>query len=95
MVQAAPDAGPSRQLIPDSNRESPPTPVSVSRTIGSLSADERNKLAGAIKSTLRAAMRRGGSTLDDYRGTESQSGDYGRYFAVFSKEGRPVRNVHA
>ena len=23
MVQAAPDAGPSRQLIPDSNRESP------------------------------------------------------------------------
>jgi hypothetical protein len=89
MVQAAPDAWPSRPLIPDSNRESPPIQGTVSRTIGSLSANERNKLARAIKSTLRAAIRRRSSTLDDYRGTEGQSGDYDRYFAVFSKEGRP------
>jgi hypothetical protein len=29
MVQAAPDAWPSRPLIPDSNRESSPTPPSL------------------------------------------------------------------
>lgn len=59
------------------------------RAIASLSVHERNKLVKAIKTTLRSAVRRGGSTLDDYRGAEGQSGDYDRYFAVFSKEGYP------
>lgn len=59
------------------------------RAIDSLSEYERNKLVTAIKGTLRSAIRRGGATLDDYRGTEGQSGDYERYFSVYSKEGEP------
>jgi formamidopyrimidine-DNA glycosylase len=59
------------------------------RAVSSLSAHDRKRLVRAIKSTLHAAARRGGSTLDDYRGTEGQSGDYDRYFSVFSKEGHP------
>jgi formamidopyrimidine-DNA glycosylase len=62
--------------------------LSANDRIGSLSANDRNRLVRAIKNTLRAAIQRGGSTLDDYRGTEGQSCDYDRYFAVFAKEGR-------
>jgi formamidopyrimidine-DNA glycosylase len=59
------------------------------RATASLSLSERKSLVRAIKSTLRAAIVRGGSTLDDYRGTEGQSGDYDRFFAVFANEGGP------
>ena len=43
----------------------------------------------AIKEILRAAVARGGSTLDDYRETEGEAGDYERFFAVYGKAGQP------
>jgi formamidopyrimidine-DNA glycosylase len=63
--------------------------IAPSRPVHSLTAQDRARLVRAIKSILRAAISRGGSTLDDYRNTEGEAGDYDRQFAVFRREGRP------
>jgi formamidopyrimidine-DNA glycosylase len=62
------------------------------RKAHSLTPEERTRLVASIKSILRAAIRRGGSTLDDYRGTEGEAGDYDSQFAVFRREGKPCPN---
>jgi len=59
------------------------------RLTRSLTQDELARLVCAIKRVLKKAVQRGGSTLDDYRGTEGEAGDFDRYFAVYAKEGQP------
>ena len=63
--------------------------INPRRPVNSLTANERSRLVRAIKSILSAAVARGGSTLDDYRDTEGQAGDYDRSFAVYGRTGQP------
>jgi formamidopyrimidine-DNA glycosylase len=58
------------------------------RRLSSITLKERLNLIRSIKSVLRLAISRGGSTLDDYRNTEGEAGDYDRLFAVFGQEGK-------
>jgi formamidopyrimidine-DNA glycosylase len=53
----------------------------------SLSTEELLHLVKAIRSTLRSAIKHGGSTLEDYRDTEGEAGNYDSKFAVFNHEG--------
>ncbi len=61
------------------------------RALRSLEARERGELVRAIRRILRASIRRGGATLEDYRATEGEAGDYERWFAVFGREGKKCR----
>ena len=61
------------------------------RALRSLEARERAALVRSIRRILRASIRRGGATLDDYRATEGEAGDYERWFAVFGREGGKCR----
>jgi len=54
----------------------------------SLEARERGALVRSIRRILRASIRRGGATLEDYRATEGEAGDYERRFAVFGREAK-------
>ncbi len=57
------------------------------RPAGSLSADECEKLARAIKSVLIAAIEAGGSSLKDYRHVDGKLGYFQTSFAVYDREG--------
>ena len=59
------------------------------RSVSSLTRTERVRIVQSVKSVLSAAVARGGATLDDYRGTEGEAGDYDRLFAVYGREGQP------
>jgi formamidopyrimidine-DNA glycosylase len=59
------------------------------RPIVSLSLGECRRLVEAIKRVLHAAIDCGGATLNDYRGTEGEAGNYDRFFGVFNREGLP------
>jgi formamidopyrimidine-DNA glycosylase len=58
------------------------------REIRSLSSRERAALVRSIRRILAASIRRGGATLEDYRSTEGQAGDYELQFSVFGREGK-------
>lgn len=57
------------------------------RAANCLTASERSILVRAIKSTLRAAIKDGGSTLEDYRGTEGELGNFEKHFCVYGRAG--------
>ncbi len=61
--------------------------INPCRPTKTLTTDERSAIILAIKATLAAAIARGGSTLDDYRGTEGEAGDFERRFAVYGRVG--------
>jgi len=56
-----------------------------------LTAEKAAKLAKAIKDTLRAAIKAGGSTLRDFVGTEGNSGYFQNRHWVYDREGKPCR----
>jgi formamidopyrimidine-DNA glycosylase len=58
------------------------------RPVRSLTEADRRRLVKVIKEILQNAVERGGSTLNDYRETEGEAGDYDRFFAVFGKSGQ-------
>jgi formamidopyrimidine-DNA glycosylase len=58
---------------------------------GRLSVNEASKLATAIKLTLRAAIRAGGSSLRDYVGADGALGDFSSRMLVYDRAGRPCR----
>jgi formamidopyrimidine-DNA glycosylase len=53
------------------------------------------QLAKAIKHTLRAAIRAGGSSLRDYVGADGQRGDSQSRHRVYDREGKPCRRCGA
>jgi formamidopyrimidine-DNA glycosylase len=61
------------------------------RPAETLTNDERLALVVAIKRTLKMAIKHGGSTLDDYRGTEGVTGNFEEYFDVYGREGQLCR----
>lgn len=59
------------------------------RSAGSLSAQECEKLAHAIKTVLALAIEKGGSSLKDYKHTDGNLGYFQHHFAVYDREGDP------
>jgi formamidopyrimidine-DNA glycosylase len=59
------------------------------RLVSTLNACELAILADSIRSVLIRAIAAGGATLDDYRGTSGEMGDFDRTFAVFARSGLP------
>ena len=58
---------------------------------GRISKQEAKKLVAAIKATLQAAIRAGGSTLRDFVGAEGAAGYMQNRFWVYDREGKPCR----
>jgi formamidopyrimidine-DNA glycosylase len=56
-----------------------------------LSLERCARLAQAIKHTLRAAIRAGGSTLRDFVGADGHAGEAQRRYWVYDREGKPCR----
>jgi len=58
---------------------------------GRISVSESEKLVTAIKSTLRAAIRAGGSSLRDFVGSDGASGYFQNRALVYDRAGMPCR----
>ena len=56
-----------------------------------LSLERCTKLAAAIKHTLRAAIRAGGSTLRDFVGADGNAGYFQQRYWVYDRAGQPCR----
>jgi len=56
-----------------------------------LSLDKAKKLSAAIKHTLRAAIRAGGSSLRDFVGADGHRGVFQRRYWAYDREGQPCR----
>ena len=62
---------------------------------GRLSASRSARLSGAIKTTLRAAIRAGGSSLRDFVGSDGAPGYFQRRAWVYDREGKECRRCGA
>lgn len=62
---------------------------------GSLSPERCLRLAGAIKKTLRAAIRAGGSSLRDFVGGDGRPGYFQQRYWVYDRAGEPCRRCGA
>ena len=62
------------------------------RTAGSVSPPRLARLVPAIKATLRAAIRAGGSTLRDYYGCDGAAGDFQLRHRVYGRAGLSCRS---
>jgi formamidopyrimidine-DNA glycosylase len=59
---------------------------------GRVSLKRLSRLVPAIQATLRAAIRAGGSTLRDFRGTDGGMGDFQTHHKVYARAGLPCLN---
>jgi len=57
------------------------------RPCSGITRQERRRLIEAMQETLTEAVADGGATLEDYRGTEGESGSFESKFAVYGREG--------
>ena len=62
---------------------------------GRLSAARCARLAQAVKRTLRAAIRAGGSSLRDFVGGDGRPGYFQTHWRVYNREGEPCRRCGA
>lgn len=62
---------------------------------GKVSILRLEKLVPAIKATLRAAIKAGGSSLRDFHGCDGQPGHFQHKHLVYDREGEPCRNCGA
>jgi formamidopyrimidine-DNA glycosylase len=60
-----------------------------------VSAERCARLAAAVKQTLRAAIRAGGSSLRDFVGADGRSGYFQNRYWVYDREGKPCRRCGA
>lgn len=65
--------------------------IHPSRQAGSLRHEEIPRLAAAIRSVLRRAVRAGGSTVRDYVNADGAAGEFSRSHAVYGRGGAPCR----
>lgn len=59
------------------------------RAAASLSDKEKERLFNSIKDVLSAAIKYGGSSVDDYVRVSGERGDYARHHKVYGREGKP------
>jgi formamidopyrimidine-DNA glycosylase len=62
---------------------------------GKLSLERCVRLAAAIKRTLRAAIRAGGSTLRDFVGADGSAGYFQQRYSVYDRAGKECRRCGA
>jgi formamidopyrimidine-DNA glycosylase len=62
---------------------------------GKLSSERCARLTAAIKQTLRAAIRAGGSTLRDFVGADGAAGYFQQRYWVYDRAGQPCRRCGA
>ena len=62
---------------------------------GRLSLERCVRLAAAIKKTLRAAIRAGGSSLRDFVGSDGKPGYFQQRYWVYDRAGEPCRRCNA
>jgi formamidopyrimidine-DNA glycosylase len=60
-----------------------------------LSLERCARLSKAVKETLRAAIRAGGSSLRDYVGADGHAGNFQSRYWVYDREGKPCRRCGA
>jgi formamidopyrimidine-DNA glycosylase len=65
------------------------------RPARSLSPEKSARLAKAIKATLRAAIRAGGSTLRDFVGADGAAGYFQQRYWVYDRAGQKCRRCGA
>lgn len=65
--------------------------ISPRRRAGRLSSEDCRRLAAAVKSILRAAIRAGGSSLRDFVGSDGAEGYFQRRAWVYDRAGQPCR----
>lgn len=63
--------------------------LSPMRLAGSVTKDEAERLAGAIRTVLGEAIAAGGSSLRDHRQTNGELGYFQHAFRVYDREGEP------
>lgn len=61
--------------------------VDPRRPAGSLGSDEWKRVVAEIKAVLRRAVRKGGSTIRNYRGVDGSEGSFQRALLVYGKRG--------
>jgi len=61
------------------------------RRAARVSADECRRLAAAVRRILRAGIRAGGSTIDDYRKPDGSAGAYQENHRVYGRTGEPCQ----
>ena len=66
--------------------------ISPERLAAKVQGDDAERLAGAIKTVLQAAIGAGGSSLRDYRQASGELGYFQHRFAVYDREGDPCPN---
>jgi len=64
------------------------------RLCSSLREVDFDRLALALTSIITHAVDAGGATLDDYRGTNGEMGDFDRRFEVYGRAGSPCSAAH-
>src|SRR5687767_1562528 len=69
--------------------------INPRKRAGRLSKQEANKLVAAIKATLQAAIRAGGSTLRDFVGADGSSGYAQQRHYVYDRAGKKCRRCRA
>jgi len=62
------------------------------RPAGSLSRDEIARLRRAVRAVLRAALRKAGTTIRDYRAVNGRSGSFQNELRVYGRAGAPCRS---
>jgi formamidopyrimidine-DNA glycosylase len=58
---------------------------------GRLSRERCGRLTEAVKNVLRAAIRKGGSSLRDYVGSDGRQGYFQQHYFVYGRTGEPCR----
>lgn len=66
--------------------------VHPERTLGSLTAEENQRLAAAMQDILQASIAQRGTTFRDYVDGNNQKGGYQEFLRVFQKSGQPCPN---
>lgn len=66
--------------------------LSPRRRAGRLNREQSARLVRAVRATLSAAIRAGGTTLRDYVGTDGDPGAFRQKLYVYERDGQPCRN---
>src|SRR5687767_187920 len=65
--------------------------ISPRRAAGRITQEEAKRLVPAIKRTLEAAIKAGGSSLRDFVGADGAAGYFQQRYWVYDREGKPCR----
>lgn len=68
--------------------------IRPSRAAGSISAEDYGRLVKTVRATLKRAIKAGGTTLRDYRGSDGSPGYFQVSLRVYGRDGEPCRTCN-